>query len=446
VAGAGHLFQRRDAQFERYRGELAAVGCGIAGLGAVSASASQTVVGAVGGWALALGAAAATVVCGAAVVDRASTAQRTAHLSTVARGALVGITAGLAATAVLDHLLTWRQITAIAALPAAFIGLRTVFALYAEPQDIDPATVAVAERQRIAAQRADRQFGPGNPTDSAVCAVASPASSPAVPVLDIRGVTFSYGQVQTLFGVSLHVRPGEAVALLGANGAGKTTLLHAVAGLHDPSAGSIHLGGVDLSEFDARSRTELGICFVGHGAALADDLTVAEHLRLFATGVRNRVSAQQAAACRDDALATFPRLAERLGQRASTLSGGEKQMLALAKVLIARPQLVVIDEFSLGLAPIMVNQLLPVIRRIHSDGAALLIVEQSVTTALELTDRAYVMEKGEVVYHGATDQLRADPDLLRAVYLEGVNHALTHARAIDTPSIDTPSIEAEASS
>ena len=244
-------------------------------------------------------------------------------------------------------------------------------------------------------------------------------------MLDARGIEFSYGPVQVLFGVDLQVRQGEVVALLGTNGAGKTTFLRTIAGLASPSAGTIRMAGGDLAPFSAADRVLLGINQIAAGAAVAPDLTVAENLAMFGHTL-HRAEAHAGAA---RALEVFPRLAEREHQRASSLSGGERQMLALSKSLVLRPRLLVIDETTLGLAPVAVAALVPVIRRLHAEGASVLLVEQSVHLALDLADRAVCMEKGRIVYESDAEELRADPALLEAVYLEGIAAALEHRLA-----------------
>ena len=242
------------------------------------------------------------------------------------------------------------------------------------------------------------------------------------PLLSARGVEFSYGAVQVLFGVDLEVRAGEVVALLGTNGVGKTTFLRTVAGLGRPSAGEIRLGDVDLEGCSPSDRVVLGIHQIASGAAVAPDLTVAANLAMY--GHTLRPAEARAGARR--AVDVFPRLGERLGQRASALSGGERQMLAMSKSLVLRPRLLVIDEVTLGLAPVAVAALVPVIRRLHDDGCSVLLAEQSVQLALDLADRAVCMEKGRIVFESDAASLRADPTLLEAVYLEGVTAALEH--------------------
>jgi ABC-type branched-subunit amino acid transport system ATPase component len=265
----------------------------------------------------------------------------------------------------------------------------------------------------------------GSPAAQPVAAVSpsNPSLAPArSPLLEVRGVTYSYGSVQALFGVDLDVFDGEVTAVVGANGAGKTTFLRTISGLATPSAGSIRFGGRNLAPFAAADRVLLGINQIAAGAAVAEDLTVSENLAMFAHTLPHR----EARAGRDRALEVFPQLRERLGQRASSMSGGERQILALSKALMLRPRLLIVDELSLGLAPIVVSSLIPIIARLHAEGAAVLLVEQSVSVALDLADVASCMERGRIVYTSSAEELRADTHLLEAAYLEGIAAALEH--------------------
>ena len=238
-----------------------------------------------------------------------------------------------------------------------------------------------------------------------------------LPMLACRNVDFSYGQLQVLFGVDFTVDDGEMVALLGVNGAGKSTLLKVISGIGLPTAGSVRYRGAEITYLDAERRVRLGITQVPGGRAVFGPMTVVENLRSFGYTVgRNRRALDGSI---DRCFEAFPRLAERRNQRASTLSGGEQQMLGLAKALILQPRLLLIDELSLGLAPVIVGQLLEMVRRINADGTAVVLVEQSVNIALELVDHAYFMEKGEIRFDGASRDLLARDDLLRAVFLEG---------------------------
>ena len=238
-----------------------------------------------------------------------------------------------------------------------------------------------------------------------------------LPLLACRGIDFSYGQVQVLFGVDFTVDEGEMVALLGVNGAGKSTLLRAISGLGLPTNGSIRLRGVDITYLDAERRTTLGISQIPGGKAVFPPMTVVENLKMFGyTLGRSRAKIDGAI---DDALGQFPRLAERRNQLASTLSGGEQQMLALCKAKMLKPQLLLVDELALGLAPAVVGELLDLVRTINAEGTAVVLVEQSVNVALSLVEHAYFMEKGEIRFDGNAQDLLEREDLLRAVFLTG---------------------------
>ena len=239
------------------------------------------------------------------------------------------------------------------------------------------------------------------------------------PVLSVEEVSVAYGPVQVLFDVDVRVDEGTVVALLGTNGAGKTTLLRAVSGLEPTIGGRIVYTGLDVTNTRPTWRVGMGLHQVVGGHAVVDSLTVDENLRLFAHGLSGSRRTEGLA----EALALFPRLAERAGQRAATLSGGEKQMLALAKAVMVPPRLLLIDEFSLGLAPSVIADLLPVLRGIAEGGASVLLVEQSANIALSVADQVYVMQKGSIVHSGPARDARDRPDLLQAAYLTGVAQA-----------------------
>jgi ABC-type branched-subunit amino acid transport system ATPase component/MFS family permease len=243
-----------------------------------------------------------------------------------------------------------------------------------------------------------------------------------LPMLACRNIDFSYGQLQVLFGVDFTVDEGEMVALLGTNGAGKSTLLRVVSGLGLPSGGSVRFGGSDITFVDPDRRVRLGISQVPGGKAVFGSMRVIDNLRVLGyTHGRDRKAVEAGIEASFDA---FPRLAERRNQLASTLSGGEQQMLGLATAFVLRPRLLLIDELSLGLAPIIVGELLDMVRRINATGTSIVLVEQSVNVALSLVDHAYFMEKGEVRYDGVASELLARPDLLRSVFLEGASKGL----------------------
>jgi ABC-type branched-subunit amino acid transport system ATPase component/MFS family permease len=230
-----------------------------------------------------------------------------------------------------------------------------------------------------------------------------------------QGLDVGYGSVQVLFDAHIRVADGEMVALLGTNGAGKSTLLRAVCGLNLPTRGSVRLYGRDITWLDPERRLALGLAQVPGGRSTFGSLTVIDNLRAHAYTLgtdRGLVDTRL-----DEAMDVFPRLAERRDQVAATLSGGEQQMLALAKALIVQPRVLLIDELSLGLAPSVVGELLGTVRTINERGTAVLLVEQSINIALSLADRAYFMERGRVQFDGASADLLARDDLLRSVFL-----------------------------
>ena len=242
-----------------------------------------------------------------------------------------------------------------------------------------------------------------------------------LPMLACRGIDFSYGQLQVLFDVNFTVDDGEMVALLGVNGAGKSTLLKVISGIGLPSAGSVRYRGQEITYLDAERRLRLGITQIPGGRAVFGPMTVVENLRSYGyTLAGDRRAVDRAI---ETSFEAFPRLYERRNSLASTLSGGEQQMLGLSKGLMLRPRLLLIDELSLGLAPVIVGQLLEMVRRINADGTAVVLVEQSVNIALNLVDHAYFMEKGEMRFDGRADELLARDDLLRAVFLQGAGAA-----------------------
>jgi branched-chain amino acid transport system ATP-binding protein len=231
----------------------------------------------------------------------------------------------------------------------------------------------------------------------------------AEAVLSLEGLTAGYDEAAVLRDVDLEVGEGELVALLGANGAGKTTTLRAVSGLVKPMSGRVLFAGNDLARVSPSARARLGIAHVPEGRGLFFGLTVAEHFRLGPRGERL-----------DDDLAYeyFPKLQELRERRVGLLSGGEQQMLAVARGLARHPKLLLLDELSLGLAPVIVEWLLPVVRRFAQErGCAVLLVEQHVQLALEVADRGYVMSHGRIVLENDAEQLRADRQLLVASYL-----------------------------
>ena len=254
---------------------------------------------------------------------------------------------------------------------------------------------------------------------------AARRSAQELPLLACRGVDFSYGQLKVLHGVDFTVRDGELLALLGVNGAGKSSLLKVVSGIGLPSAGSVRLDGRDITYLDAERRVRMGITQIPGGHAVFGPLTVADNLRGmgYALG-RDRKRVSRAI---DECFDAFPVLAERRNKPAWTLSGGEQQMLALSKAFLLRPRLLLIDELSLGLAPIVVDRLLAMVRKINAAGTAVVLVEQSVSIALNTVDHAYFMEKGEIRFDGTSADLLGRDDLLRAVFLGAAARDGSHA-------------------
>jgi ABC-type branched-subunit amino acid transport system ATPase component/sugar phosphate permease len=240
-----------------------------------------------------------------------------------------------------------------------------------------------------------------------------------IPALQIHNLDFAYGTQQVLFDVNLEIQEGEIAALLGTNGAGKSTLLRAVAGLDHPTRGAIRLFGTTSTWLEAEQVLSLGCGLLIGGRMTFPSLTVRENLRIaaFSYGA-NRARAHRAI---DEALAAFPALEARLEQPAGTLSGGEQQMLALARVLLTRPRFLMIDELTLGLAPKTVEDLIGIIRRVNDEGTTVLLVEQSVNLALSLAGRSYFLERGEVRFEGPTADLLGRADLLRPVFLGNVD-------------------------
>jgi len=224
----------------------------------------------------------------------------------------------------------------------------------------------------------------------------------------------SYGPVAAVRGVSLAVRAGEVVALLGANGAGKSTLLRTISGLIRPRAGRVHLAGRAIDRLAPSRIVRLGIAHAPEGRRVFGSLSVADNLRLGAAARRERAGLVEE---RERLLDLFPILRERLRQAAGTLSGGEQQMLALARALMAKPRLLLLDEPSLGLAPLIVRAIFDALAGLKRVGVTMLLVEQNVAAALELADRAYVLRTGEIRLEGASAELRADPERIAHAYL-----------------------------
>jgi ABC-type branched-subunit amino acid transport system ATPase component len=294
-------------------------------------------------------------------------------------GAIVGgLVAGLVAASAVNEA-QGRGFTAAAGLVLVLIGI---------------ALIVAADRTQVRDQPA---------TDR----------SPSSAALDVHDLDFAYGAQQVLFGVSLTIAEGEIAALLGTNGAGKSTILRAVAGLDAPVAGSIELFGEDTTYADAQDIVHKGVALLAGGRMTFPSLTVDENLRVGAFTLKDTSAI-------DEVYRRFPALAPRRQQRAGTLSGGEQQMLALGRVLLTRPRLLLIDELTLGLAPKVVEQLIDIVREVNASGTTVLLVEQSANLALALADHSFFLERGEVRFDGPTAELLQRDDLLRPVFLTDV--------------------------
>lgn len=245
--------------------------------------------------------------------------------------------------------------------------------------------------------------------------MATTAGTAPEVLLRVSDLDFAYGSLQVLFGIALEVRGGEALALVGTNGAGKSTLLRVIAGLERPGAGRVVFAGRDVTGVAAERLAREGLVLIPGGRAVFTDMTVAENLEIQALALRSRPSLLRER--RELVFATFPRLRERLSRVAGTLSGGEQQQLALAKALLLRPELLLIDELSLGLAPVVVAELMEVVARLNAEGVTLVVVEQSLNIAARLCERAVFLEKGQVRFEGRTADLLERNDIARAVFL-----------------------------
>ena len=234
-------------------------------------------------------------------------------------------------------------------------------------------------------------------------------------MLTLQDVHVFYGAIQAVKGVSLDVRQGELVTIVGANGAGKTTTLRTISGIYRPRGGSITFEGKDLTSLPSHQIVSLGISQAPEGRQIFGSLSVRDNLMLGAIRRGDRGSVPRDL---DYVFSLFPVLQERLGQSGGTLSGGEQQMLAIARALMARPRLLLLDEPSLGLAPMLVNRIFAVISRLKETGVTILLVEQNARKALEIADRAYVMETGRIVMEGTARDLARNPAIEKA-YLGG---------------------------
>jgi ABC-type branched-subunit amino acid transport system ATPase component len=241
-------------------------------------------------------------------------------------------------------------------------------------------------------------------------------------LLIVSNLDVAYDQTQVLFGVNFEVREGELVALLGTNGAGKSTLLKAISGLVPSIGGAVFFDAEDITYHDPEETAELGMIQMPGGKSVFPSLTVKENLDM--AGWLYYRDAQHIKDSLANVYEVFPVLRDRLTQQAGSLSGGEQQMLSLAQAFIAKPKLLMIDELSLGLAPVVVQQLLEIVKDIHSRGTTIILVEQSVNVALTVAEHAYFMEKGQIRFDGPTAELLKRGDILRSVFLEGAQAAV----------------------
>jgi branched-chain amino acid transport system ATP-binding protein len=232
-------------------------------------------------------------------------------------------------------------------------------------------------------------------------------------LLDVKDLTVAYGRIEAVRGITLSVGAGEFVSIIGSNGAGKSSTMRAIAGVIRPSGGTVSLAGTDVTRLQSYQKVNRGIAMVPEGRMIFGDQTVRDNLTL---GAYTRVKSDPAGVTEDTdrVLTLFPRLKERLDQMGGSLSGGEQQMLAIARGLLSRPKLLIIDELSLGLAPQIIEQLFPVLIDLNKKGLAILLVEQMASYALAVTQRTYVMENGRVLLEGPSKDLANDRRVLDA--------------------------------
>ena len=230
-------------------------------------------------------------------------------------------------------------------------------------------------------------------------------------MLELRDIHTYYGQIRAVQGISITVNVGEMVCLIGANGAGKSTTLMTVSGVHTPVQGSVYFEGEDITRLSAEQRVALGISQVPEGRLVFPDMSVLENLEL---GAYTREDRQGIRDDLDKIFQSFPVLQERRRQRGGSLSGGEQQMLAIGRALMSQPRLLLLDEPSLGLAPLIVQRIFEIIEQINEDGTTILLVEQNAQLALQVTDRGYVMETGEIAMEGTSVDLLADARVRQA--------------------------------
>ena len=232
-------------------------------------------------------------------------------------------------------------------------------------------------------------------------------------MLEVKGLQVYYGVIQALKDISFEVNQGEVIALIGANGAGKTTTLHTLTGLLPAKQGSIIFEGKDITKVPAHKIVEMGIAHVPEGRRVFSQLSVYENLIM---GAYTRKDKKEIAENLENVYKRFPRLEERKNQRAGTLSGGEQQMLAMGRALMSNPKMIVMDEPSMGLSPIFVNEIFDIIEKVSASGTTVLLVEQNAKKALSIADRAYVLETGNIVLSGDAKELMND-DSIKKAYL-----------------------------
>ena len=232
-------------------------------------------------------------------------------------------------------------------------------------------------------------------------------------MLEVKDLEVYYGVIQAIKGVSFQVNQGEVIALIGANGAGKTTILHTVTGLLSPKRGSVVFEGKEITKVPAHKIVSMGMAHVPEGRRVFAELSVYENLKMGAYTRKDKKEIEESLA---NVYKRFPRLEERKNQMAGTLSGGEQQMLAMGRALMSKPKIILMDEPSMGLSPIMVNEIFDIIRAVSESGTTVLLVEQNAKKALSIADRAYVLETGNIVLEGKAEDLLED-DSIKKAYL-----------------------------
>lgn len=232
-------------------------------------------------------------------------------------------------------------------------------------------------------------------------------------MLEIKDLEVFYGMIQAIKGVSFEVNEGEVIALIGANGAGKTTILHTITGLLDARCGSVIFDGTDITKVPAHRIVSMGMAHVPEGRRVFANLSVYQNLKM---GAYTRKDKQEIEDTLNMVYDRFPRLKERQNQMAGTLSGGEQQMLAMGRALMSRPRIILMDEPSMGLSPIFVNEIFDIIKEVSTSGTTVLLVEQNAKKALSISDRAYVLETGKIVLDGKADDL-LNNDSIKKAYL-----------------------------